>query len=306
MTQGSTPFPSHEMAGDEWQTLAEFAVPSELGNERLAVERVATTVQKLSMSPLDLERLKTAVAEATMNAIEHGNHFRSDWLVSIRVLASRTAVAVTVTDQGGGGRFPEPEVPDLQAKLAGQQSPRGWGLYLIEHLVDEMQVISDGTQNTLELYLYWKEPDPEIRHAEAWELQQLDDVVDQSITNRTRRHIMPQSNITINVRSATDQVGVVDVKGEFTGFAENSLMDAYTQVTSNGVRAIILNFSDLAYMNSSGIGLLVTLLIRANRQGQRLVAYGLNEHYQHIFELTRLNEAIRIFDTEAEALAALA
>lgn len=157
MTRGSRPVPSHEMAGDEWQTLAEFAVPSELGNERLAVERVATAVQKLNLSPMDLERLKTAVAEATMNAIEHGNHFRSDWLVSIRVLASRTAVAVTVTDQGGGGRFPEPEVPDLQAKLAGQQSPRGWGLFLIEHLVDEMQVISDGTQNTLGLYLYLQE-----------------------------------------------------------------------------------------------------------------------------------------------------
>jgi len=59
-------------------------------------------------------------------------------------------------------------------------------------------------------------------------------------------------------------------------------------------------------MNSSGIGLLVTLLIRANRQGQRLLAYGLNQHYRHIFELTRLNEAIHIYDAEAEALAALA
>ena len=58
-------------------------------------------------------------------------------------------------------------------------------------------------------------------------------------------------------------------------------------------------------MNSSGIGLLVTLLIRANRQKQRLLAYGLNEHYRHIFELTRLNEAIAIYDSEAAALAAL-
>jgi len=299
MTRGSAPIPSHAMAGDEWQTLAEFAVPSEPGNERLAMERVATAVQKLNLSPMDLERLKTAVAEATENAIEHGNRYQPDWLVSIRVLASRTAVAVTVSDRGSGGRFPEPETPDLRAKLAGQQSPRGWGLFLIEHLVDEMRVLGDDTHNTLELYLYWKETDSEIRH-------QLDDVVDQLITNRTRRDIMPQSNITINVRTATDQVGVIDIQGEFTGFAENSLMDAYTRATTNAARTIILNFSDLAYMNSSGIGLLVTLLIRANRQGQRLVAYGLNEHYQHIFELTRLNEAIRIYDTEAEALAAQA
>ena len=55
-------------------------------------------------------------------------------------------------------------------------------------------------------------------------------------------------------------------------------------------------------MNSSGIGLLVTFLIRANRQKQHLLAYGLSEHYRHIFELTRLDEAIGIYTTEAEAL----
>ena len=56
-------------------------------------------------------------------------------------------------------------------------------------------------------------------------------------------------------------------------------------------------------MNSGGIGMLVTLLVRANRQRQRLVAFGLNEHYRQIFELTRLDEAIGIFDTETEAFA---
>ena len=56
-------------------------------------------------------------------------------------------------------------------------------------------------------------------------------------------------------------------------------------------------------MNSSGIGLIVTLLIRAKGRGQRLLAVGLTEHYKHIFELTRLDEAIRIYDSEADALA---
>jgi anti-anti-sigma regulatory factor len=56
-------------------------------------------------------------------------------------------------------------------------------------------------------------------------------------------------------------------------------------------------------MNSNGIGLIVTLLIRVNRQKQRLLAYGLNEHYRHIFELTRLNDAIKLYDNEADALA---
>jgi len=81
-------------------------------------------------------------------------------------------------------------------------------------------------------------------------------------------------------------------------------MDAYTEATTAGARNIILNFSKLEYMNSSGIGLLVTLLIRANRQNQRLLACGLSEHYQQIFDLTRLNEAILTYASEAEALAA--
>lgn len=114
---------------------------------------------------------------------------------------------------------------------------------------------------------------------------------------------MPQANVTINVRYANSKSAVLELKGEITPSAENALMDAYTEASAACARVIVLNFSDLDYMNSAGIGLLVMLLIRANRQGQQLLACGLSEHYRHIFELTRLNEAICICDTEAEALA---
>jgi anti-sigma B factor antagonist len=81
-------------------------------------------------------------------------------------------------------------------------------------------------------------------------------------------------------------------------------MDAYATASSTGARKVLLNFSNLEYMNSSGIGLLVTLLIRANRQGQHIAAFGLSPHYRDIFELTRLDEAIHIYDSEEAALAA--
>jgi anti-sigma B factor antagonist len=116
---------------------------------------------------------------------------------------------------------------------------------------------------------------------------------------------MTSEKIQLAVRKANPHTSVIDIQGEINAFAENALMDAYTQATSQGARYIVLNFSSLDYMNSSGIGLLVTLLIRANRQKQRLVACGLSEHYQQIFELTRLNEAIVIYPGEAEALAEL-
>jgi anti-sigma B factor antagonist len=115
---------------------------------------------------------------------------------------------------------------------------------------------------------------------------------------------MSPSQVTMNVRPADERASIIDVEGEVSAFAENTLMNAYAQATANGARSVILNFEGLDYMNSSGIGLLVTLLIRANRQGHHLLAYGLNEHYRHIFELTRLNEAIRVYGNEAEALAA--
>ncbi|MEX1252811.1 MAG: STAS domain-containing protein [Dehalococcoidia bacterium] len=117
---------------------------------------------------------------------------------------------------------------------------------------------------------------------------------------------MPEARVAMNVRSGDGAASIVDIEGEVTSFCENVLMDAYTQATATGVQAVVLNFNGLVYMNSGGIGLLVTLLIRANRQGKRLVAVGLNEHYRQIFGLTRLDEAISIFDDEAAALAEVA
>ncbi len=116
---------------------------------------------------------------------------------------------------------------------------------------------------------------------------------------------MNHSKASMTVREINSLTSIIDIHGEVTGTAENLLMDAYTQISTKGVRNIILNFKDLEYMNSSGIGLLVTLLIRTQRQKQRLIACGLSEHYQQIFDLTRLNEAITIYPGEAEALAAV-
>jgi serine phosphatase RsbU (regulator of sigma subunit)/anti-sigma regulatory factor (Ser/Thr protein kinase) len=137
-----------------WRTLAAWTVPSEPGNERLVMDRVAAVVEDFPLPAQRLERLKTAVSEATMNAIEHGNQNRPEVPVSITVLASPVALAVRIADQGGGRPIPEPATPNLDAKLAGLQTPRGWGLYLIKNLVDEMHIGGDETQHTIELILY--------------------------------------------------------------------------------------------------------------------------------------------------------
>jgi anti-sigma B factor antagonist len=117
---------------------------------------------------------------------------------------------------------------------------------------------------------------------------------------------MPEANVKMNVRRANPTTSIIDIQGDVSQFAEQVLMEAYTEASAPTTRSVILNFSGLEYMNSSGIGLLVTLLIRMNRQKQHMLAYGLSEHYQHIFELTRLSDAIRIFQGEPDALAAAA
>jgi anti-sigma B factor antagonist len=117
---------------------------------------------------------------------------------------------------------------------------------------------------------------------------------------------MTQDTVTTEVRRAPGGTGVIAIRGDVTAASEEALMDAYGRAGDGDTRAVLLDFSRLEYMNSGGIGLLVTLLVRANRAKQRLLACGLNDHYRQIFELTRLDEAISIYRDEAEALAALA
>ena len=113
---------------------------------------------------------------------------------------------------------------------------------------------------------------------------------------------MAQTGSTLSVRPLTRQIAVIDIVGDMNSSAENSLMDAYAKAAQSSVTTILLNFQQLNYMNSSGIGLLVTLLIRAQRQKQKLIACGLSSHYREIFALTRLDEAIQIYADEAAAL----
>jgi serine phosphatase RsbU (regulator of sigma subunit)/anti-sigma regulatory factor (Ser/Thr protein kinase) len=132
----------------------EFEVPSAEGNERIALARVSSIVSELGLAPERLRRLETAVAEATMNAMEHGNRYDPDRPVTVRVLTHHDRVVVQIVDQGSGSPERTPEQPDLDAKLAGRQSPRGWGLFLIRSMVDQAHELGDGPDHVLELVMF--------------------------------------------------------------------------------------------------------------------------------------------------------
>jgi anti-sigma regulatory factor (Ser/Thr protein kinase) len=122
------------------------------------MEMVAQAIGDLDVRGENLERLKTAVAEATMNAMEHGNNYRSEVPVEVQVEVADRDLMVRITDSGSG---PPPakagDVPDLEAKLGGTQTPRGWGLFLIERMVDEVRVSGNSHHHTIELLMRLEE-----------------------------------------------------------------------------------------------------------------------------------------------------
>ena len=113
-------------------------------------------MESLDLLPTDVERLKTAVGEAVMNAIEHGNEFNPDLSVTVEVRVADAAVRVRISDHGGDKEIPDAETPDLEAKLAGDQTPRGWGLFLIEKMVDEVRSDRQNGTHTVELVMNQK------------------------------------------------------------------------------------------------------------------------------------------------------
>ncbi|MGH7666285.1 MAG: STAS domain-containing protein [Candidatus Dormibacteria bacterium] len=113
---------------------------------------------------------------------------------------------------------------------------------------------------------------------------------------------MDAPRLTMEVRMMGPATAVVDIDGDITSACEPVLMAAYDAAGGPSARRLVLNFTSLQYMNSGGIGMLVTLLVRANRQHQQLAAFGLSDHYRQIFELTRLDEAISIHDDEETAV----
>jgi anti-anti-sigma factor len=115
---------------------------------------------------------------------------------------------------------------------------------------------------------------------------------------------MARPTVAVSVRQAFTQVYVIDLAGELTSSSDTALLNAYQQVSNDGARAVILNFSGLAYKNSSGVKSLVILLTRVKAAGQRLFAAEMNIEYRNIFRVTQLDQEITVCATEADALQA--
>jgi serine phosphatase RsbU (regulator of sigma subunit)/anti-sigma regulatory factor (Ser/Thr protein kinase) len=141
----------HRGRSGGYQDTVTFSVPSEIGNERDVMDRVAAIVRD-ALPEVRLDALKTAVSETAMNAIEHGNRGQADLEVDVTVRRTAEMISVEIGDYGRG-RQHETATPDIDLKLAGLQTPRGWGLFLVDELADHVEDFTDGDRHIVRLVM---------------------------------------------------------------------------------------------------------------------------------------------------------
>lgn len=129
---------------DNSRSSIELRLPSRLGFEKIAMNTAASVARIMGFSQERIEDLKTAIAEACINAMEHGNKLNEALCVAVTLSMTPSSLEVKVLDTGTGPRFPV-EVPDIDKKMHEQQQPRGLGMFLIQSLVDEAEWVSSPT-----------------------------------------------------------------------------------------------------------------------------------------------------------------
>lgn len=136
-----------------------LSLPSKLGHEKIAMSTAASVAKLMGFSQDRIEDLKTAVAEACINSIEHGNRMDASLKVGVILSMTATTLEIKVCDLGSGpGGAPRP--PDIDSKMEGEENPRGMGKFLIRALMDEVEWInSRPTGNCARLVIHLKKPE---------------------------------------------------------------------------------------------------------------------------------------------------
>lgn len=133
----------------------ELSIPSELGYEIIVRDAVAAFARRMGFTPDRIEDLKTALCEACINAIEHGNLLKADKRVSVACIGDQNRIQVEVHDQGLKRYAPGHCPISIADKLARPGSMRGMGLLLIAQLVDEAGFAPDIHEgNTFRFTIY--------------------------------------------------------------------------------------------------------------------------------------------------------
>jgi len=141
-------------------TSVEVRLPSRMGYEKVAMSAAAAVAKLVGFRQDRIEDLKTAVAEACINAIEHGNRLNEKLSVGVVLSAGEDALEVKVIDDGKGIKT-KPVRPDIDRKMHGEEDPRGMGMFLIQALVDEAEWVADSDGKSYVRLVIRLDKDPE-------------------------------------------------------------------------------------------------------------------------------------------------
>jgi serine/threonine-protein kinase RsbW len=122
--------------------VTELRLPTRLGFEKVAMNTAASVAELMGFTQDRVDDLKTAVAEACINAIEHGNQMNELLGVVVTLAMGEASLEVKIHDEGNGVHEPA-HVPDMDSKMAGTETPRGMGMFLIQALVDEVEYVTE-------------------------------------------------------------------------------------------------------------------------------------------------------------------
>ena len=127
-------------------------LPSALGCEKVAMDFAASVAKSMDFPADRVEDLKTAVAEACMNAIEHGNKLDASMKVGISLTVDKGRLQIAVQDEGAG--IGQVATPNIDSQIEGKTDPRGWGIFLIKNLVDEVSFESTPEGNVVKMIIH--------------------------------------------------------------------------------------------------------------------------------------------------------
>ncbi len=123
----------------------QLTIPSEFGYEKMAMKLAEAVAHQMGFAPERVEDIRTAVSEACLNAMEHGNRLHTDTRVLVVLNIDADRLSIDVKDEGRGGPPPSHfREPDINRKVAGQEGLRQMGLYVIQRLVDEAGFVEPG------------------------------------------------------------------------------------------------------------------------------------------------------------------
>src|SRR5260370_30024876 len=133
----------------------ELKLPTRLGFEKVAMNTAASVAELMGFSTDRVDDLKTAVAEACIKAIEHGNQLNERLAIMVTLSMGEESLEVRIHDEGKGvkGEF---HAPDIDRKMLGEESPRGMGMFLIQSLVDEVEYGSEKNGSYARLVIHLK------------------------------------------------------------------------------------------------------------------------------------------------------